>query len=204
MKSEKEIDFLEKPKIDVKKLAYVLNNKKVYVNLFEIILNKKLTLFQYPYTVTPKIGDADTLIRDKLFKRSNRKLRTVFGDCFISGDSLYSMKQIKEIQTVKTTLYLNGIKDYTIQFNNFENKRTIEQKDIQKDPLSKQFIEMIIRDILHSNPKLEFYKDVFVITKAKKAIETNNVSISFYPGFTTSFVETDSGNYLNVTLKNKI
>ena len=204
MKSEKEIDFLEKPKIDVKKLAYVLNNKKVYVNLFEIILNKKLTLFQYPYTVNPPIGAADTLIRDKLFKRSNRKLRTVFGDCFISGDSLYSMKQIKEIQTVKTTLYLNGRKEYFIEFNNFENKRTIEQKDIQKDPLSKQFIEMIIRDILHSNPKLEFYKDVFVITKAKKAIETNNVSISFYPGFTTSFVETDSGNYLNVTLKNKI
>ena len=204
MKSEKEIDFLEKPKIDVKKLAYVLNNKKVYVNLFEIILNKKLTLFQYPYTVSPPIGAADTLIRDKLFKRSNRKLRTVFGDCFISGDSLYSMKQIKEIQTVKTTLYLNGRKEYFIEFNNFENKRTIEQKDIQKDPLSKQFIEMIIRDILHSNPKLEFYKDVFVITKAKKAIETNNVSISFYPGFTTSFVETDSGNYLNVTLKNKI
>jgi hypothetical protein len=43
-----------------------------------------------------------------------------------------------------------------------------------------------------------------VITKTKKAIETNNVSISFYPGFITSFVETDSGNYLNVTLKNKI
>ena len=28
--------------------------------------------------------------------------------------------------------------------------------------------------------------------------------MSFYPGFTTSFMETDSGNFLNVTLKNKI
>ena len=42
------------------------------------------------------------------------------------------------------------------------------------------------------------------MTNNKKTIETKNVSISFYPGFTTSFMETDSGKYLNVTLKNKI
>ena len=204
MKSIEEIDFLTKPTIDPEKLSYVLNSKKVYVNLFEIKMNKKLTLFKYPYTVSPSIGAADTIIRDKLFKCSSKKLRKIFDDCFISGDSLYSMKEIKEIQTIKTTLYLNGQKDYTIEFNNFGNKRTIEQKDIQKDPLSKQFIEMIIKDILHSNPKLEFYKDVFVMTNDRKTIETKNVSISFYPGFTTSFMETDSGNYLNVTLKNKI
>ena len=38
----------------------------------------------------------------------------------------------------------------------------------------------------------------------KKKIETDRVSITFYPGFVTSFMETDKGNYLNVTLKNKI
>jgi hypothetical protein len=116
------------------------------------------------------------------------------------------MKKIKEIKEVKCILTENGKgrKEYILQFNNFENEKTIEQKDIQKDPLSKQFIEMVIRDILRSNPKLEFYKDVFVMTNNKKTIETKNVSISFYPGFTTSFMETDSGNYLNVTLKNKI
>jgi len=163
-----------------------------------------LTLFQYPYTVNPPIGATDTLIRDKLFKYAIKELRKIFGDCFISGDSLYSMKEIKEIQTVKTAIYLNGRKEYFIEFNNFENKKTIEQKDIQTDPLSKQFIEMIIRDILRSNPKLEFYKDVFVMTNDRKTIETKNFSISFYPGFTTSFMETDSGKYLNVTLKNKL
>ena len=63
---------------------------------------------------------------------------------------------------------------------------------------------MLVRDILHANPKLEFYKDLFVLTNNKKGIETKNVSVSFYPGFTTSFIETDSGNYLIVTLKNKI
>ena len=206
MEAIKEIAFLTKPKIKAEDLKYVLNSKKVYVNLFEIKLKKKLTLFQYPYTVSPLIGATDTLIRDKLFRISSKQLRTIFGDCFISGDSLYSMEEIKENQNVKCYLYSKdkGINEYIIEFNNFENKRTIEQKDIQKDPLSKQFIEMIIKDILRSNPKLMFYKDVFVMTNDKKTIETKNVSISFYPGFTTSFMETDSGNYLNVTLKNKI
>jgi hypothetical protein len=40
--------------------------------------------------------------------------------------------------------------------------------------------------------------------REKQAIETDRVSITFYPGFITSFMETDKGNYLNVTIKNKI
>ena len=101
MEINKNIDFLPKPKINSENLAYVLNTKKVYVNLFEIRLNKRLTLYQYPYTVDPPIGAADTLIRDKLFKHSNKSLKIIFGDYFISGDFLYCMKEIREIQTVK-------------------------------------------------------------------------------------------------------
>jgi len=206
MEANKVINFLTKPKINPKELKYVLNSKQVYANLFEIKLKKKLILFQYPYTVNPPIGSTDTVIRDKLFRISSKHLRGIFGECFISGDSLYSMKEIKEPKSVECILKSKGEgrNEYIIEFNDFENKRTFEEKEIQKDPLSKQFIEMIIRDILRSNPKLEFYKDVFVMTNNKKTIETKNVSISFYPGFTTSFMETDSGNYLNVTLKNKI
>ena len=200
----KDITFLPKPKIDPTELEYILCSKKVYINLFEIIIKKTLTIYQYPYIVSPPIGNSDTRIRNKLFKYSYKKLKDMFGDCFISGDSLFSMKDIKPNYDVKCCLYLNGIKEYIITFNNFKNKRTIRQKDIQKDPFSKQIIEMIIKDILHSNPKLEFYKDIFVMSNNKKTIETNNVSISFYPGFKTSFVETDSGNYLNIIIKNKI
>ena len=58
----------------------------------------------------------------------------------------------------------------------------------------------MIKDILHSNPNLEFYKGLFVEKNEKKVIGNYN----FYPGFSTSFIETDGGNYLNVTLKNKI
>jgi aubergine-like protein len=114
------------------------------------------------------------------------------------------MKKVEENHIVNCFLHLKGRTEYKITFDKLENERIIKQEDIQKDPLSKQFIEMIIRDILHANPRLEFYKGIFVITDDKQKIETDRVSVTFYPGFTTSFMETDSGNYLNVTLKNKI
>lgn len=38
----------------------------------------------------------------------------------------------------------------------------------------------------------------------KKTIGTERIQIDFYPGFTTSFMKTQSGTFLNVTLKNKI
>ena len=204
MESEKTIEFLPMPKIKVDKLKYVLNSKKVYANLYQIKIKKQLKLYQYPYKVTPTLTEGDIRIREKLFKVSNRKLKQIFGECFISGDSLYSMKKVEELHTIKSTLYLKGKTDYTIEFNKYENEKIIKQEDIHKDPLSKQFIELIINDILHANPKLEFYKGVFVISSDKKKVETDNVSITFYPGFTTSFMETDKGNFLNVTVKNKI
>jgi len=204
MESEKTIEFLPKPKIKTDKLKYVLNSKKVYANLYQIKIKKQLKLYQYPYKVTPTLTEGDTRIREKLFKASNRKLKQIFGECFISGDSLYSMKKVEELHTIKSTLYLKGKTDYTIEFNKYENEKIIKQEDINKDPLSKQFIELIINDILHANPRLEFYKGLFVISNDKKKVETDRVSITFYPGFTTSFIETDKGNFLNVTVKNKI
>lgn len=38
----------------------------------------------------------------------------------------------------------------------------------------------------------------------KVTINAKGVKVDYYPGFTTSFVETDKGNFLNVTLKHKI
>ena len=204
MESLTNVDFLTKPNLKTENLKYILNTKKVYANLYEIIIKKELKLYQYPFSVSPQITEGDIRMREKLFKACNKKLKPIYDDCFISGDSLYTMKKVNEAQIVKCALHLKGRTEYTLQFNKYENERVIKQEDIQKDPLTKQFIEMIIRDILHANPRLEFYKGFFVINDDKHKIETDNVSITFYPGFTTSFMETDSGNYLNVTLKNKI
>ena len=201
---ESDITFLPKPKIDPSKFKYIYDTRQVYANLYEIELTKEILLYQYPFTVSLEIEPGDSRIRQLLFKGCSRQLKSIYGECLISGDSLYGLKKVEEPKSIKSNVELKGqITSYLLEFNKFVNKRTIKQQDVLKDSLTKQFIELLIRDILHSNPNIEFYKDLFVI-KNKKNIETDNVSIEFYPGFTTSFMETDKGNYLNVTLKNKI
>ncbi len=39
--------------------------------------------------------------------------------------------------------------------------------------------------------------------KEEKILLDENTSFSYYPGFKTSFVKTEKGNYLNVSLKHK-
>ena len=220
MESTPSIQYLPKP--NIKKDSLPKKTCQIYTNLFKFKLTKSITLYQYPFTVKPEIGEGDYTIRNKLFKycgigkkKEKKKLKDIYGECFVSGDSLYAMKEIKEQKVMECTLYNNGQTPYTITFQPKKKERTIKQEDLEKDPLTKQFIEILIRDILHSNPKLEFYKGLFVFkdkdkkneyneNKAQEIISQKNGSITFYPGYTTSFIETEGGNYINVTLKNKI
>ena len=136
---EANIEFLKKPEINTQNLNYIMNKKDVYANLYEIEIEegKELKLFQYPFTVTPPIGNADIRMREKLFKAAYKKLRGIYNDCFISGDSLYSMEKIDEPKIVTCSLYLKGRTEYTLEFNKFERQKTNKKGDIQKDPLSK-------------------------------------------------------------------
>ena len=204
------IQYLKKPNLKGDNLPYVNANREIYVNLFKITIKKPLTLYQYPYSVTPEIESGDFRIRNKLFKycgmgegKDRKKPKDIYGECFISGDSLYGMEEVKESKTFKCSLYLDGKTEYTITFQPKVEKRTINQNDLEKDSLTKQFIEILIRDILHANPNLEFFKGLFV-SKSEISIQSEKFQVNFYPGYTTSFMETDGGNYLNVTLKNKI
>ena len=213
MEDAPEIKYQAKPTIKRDKLPYLKpGEKEIYVNLFKIKINKPLKLFQYPYSVSPEIDAADLRIRNKLFKyagigtkKDRKRLKDFYGECFISGDSLYGMNEVKESKTFNCKLYLGGETEYTITIQPKANQRTINQNDLEKDPLTKQFIEILIQDILRANPNLDFYRGLFVLKNQKKVIDSkNNGSVNFYPGYTTSFMETESGNYLNVTLKNKI
>ena len=201
---KKVINFLPKPEINKKQLKYIINSGKVYANLYEIFLTKPIKLYQYPFKVKSEIETEDILFHRMIFKSAYRELKNIYGECLISGDSLYGTKKIEEIKNLKALVYTKGRREFTLEIEKCATERTINQEDVKKDPLTKQFLELIIRDILHSNPKLEFYKDVFVLTTDVQSIEQDDISINFYPGFTTSFMETDKGNFLNVTLKNKI
>ena len=212
METAPKISYQKKPTLAKDKLTYLKTGEKdIYVNLFKINIKKPLKLFQYPYSVSPEIDAADLRIRNKLFryagigeKKDRKRLKDFYGECFISGDSLYGMNEVKEAKTFNCKLYLNGLTEYTIKIQPKANERTINQQDIEKDPLTKQFIEILIQDILRANPNLDFYRGLFVLKNQKKVLESKNGSVNFYPGYTTSFMETESGNYLNVTLKNKI
>ena len=212
METVPKIEYQKKLTLAKDKLTYLKTGEKdIYVNLFKINIKKPLKLFQYPYSVSPEIDAADLRIRNKLFryagigeKKDRKRLKDFYGECFISGDSLYGMNEVKEAKTFNCKLYLNGLTEYTIKIQPKANERTINQQDIEKDPLTKQFIEILIQDILRANPNLDFYRGLFVLKNQKKVLESKNGSVNFYPGYTTSFMETESGNYLNVTLKNKI
>ena len=94
--------------------------------------------------------------------------------------------------------------DYTIELCKYENKRIIKEEDISKDPLSKQFIELIVKDILLTNPNVERFKDTYLTMNKGEEIDVNEYSsFTFYPGYKISFVETDRGNFLNVVLTHK-
>ena len=205
------IQYVPKPNLKGDKLPYVYNDKEIYVNLFKIVIKKPLKLYQYPYAISPEVDASDFRIRNKIFKYCSmgekgdkKKLRDCYGECFISGDSLYGMKEVKEPKIFTCKLFLDGETPYTLTLQPKANERTINQNDLEKDPLSKQYIEILIRDILHGNPNLDFYKGLFVLKNQKKTITGKYGSVNFYPGYTTSFMETEGGNYLNVTLKNKI
>ena len=202
----KGINFLVKPKIIPTKLKYINKDPiEIYVNLYEIILSKDLILFQYPFLLSPEPKEDEEKVVKQIFKNIFKELKIHFKNCFYSGKSLYSSEEVKDLLTFKSIIYLkNKREEFTIEFQKCHNKKIIKQEDIYKDSITKQYIELIIKDILHCNTKLDFYKDSFVMKNEKITINQNGVKVDFYPGFTTSFVETDRGNFLNVTLKHKI
>ena len=201
---EDNINFLQKPNIDYGKLNYIIDIKNIYVNLYEFNTKKDLQLYKYPFSITPEIEPSMAKIKQIIINKSQSNMKQIYGIFIHSGDSLFSMNKIETNHIFKSEYYSKGRHEYTIQVQKFTNEILVKKEDIQKDNLTKQFIEILIKDILTSNPKLEFDKGLFVLKTDKKVIETEKVSINYYPGFITRFVETEKGNYINVSLRNKI
>ena len=163
------MEILPNPKFDGKKLPYVTSEKEIYVNLFEIVLNKELILYQYPYEIEPKIENEVFRAKVKIFHSCRKDLRKVYGECFILGGSLYSLNKITIENRFKCTIYGNGMHNVVLIVYPKKNERTLNQKDISdSNSLTKQYYEILIRDILHSNPNLVFYKNLFINPNKKK------------------------------------
>ena len=198
------ISFLPNPNIDFGKLYYITDKKEIYVNLFEFSIKRDLKIYKYPFAISPPIDEGMDKLKQNIFYRCSRDIKQKYGLFFISGDSIYSTQKIEEISNFKIIIFSKGRIEYRLEIQRYTNEQLIKNEDIKKDTLTKQFIEILIKDILNSNPKLENDKGLFVLKSDKKIIETERVSINYYPGFTTRFIETENGNYINISLKNKI
>ena len=204
MENLKPINFLPNPHIKGKTLDYV-KPVGVYANLFEMKFTKEIKRYQYPYEVIPEISKDNMKIRKELFIEPQRQLKAKYGLYLIDSDSIYSLEKVDDINVVKTSLRLkNEVNKYEIKINKYLNPTVINEKDAMKSEIQKHFIELIVKDILLANPNIERFKDTYIMLDR---VETLNIdkfsSVNFYPGFRTSFVETDKGMFLNVVLTHK-
>ena len=204
MENLKPINFLPNPHIKGKTLDYV-KPVGVYANLFEMKFTKEIKMYQYPYEVIPEISKDNMKIRKELFIEPQRQLKAKYGLYLIDSDSMYSLEKVDDINVVKTSLRLkNEVNKYEIKINKYLNPTVINEKDAMKSEKKKHFIELIVKDILLANPNIERFKDTYIMLDR---VETLNIdkfsSVNFYPGFRTSFVETDKGMFLNVVLTHK-
>ena len=202
--TEEKLQLLPKPNLIYENISYIKEKKEIYVNLFEFGTKKDIKLFKYPLVIKPEVEKNAYKLIHSILKGIYKELHAIYGVFIISGDSLYSMNKIEQKNFFKSTVTFKGQFEYAIEVSGFSNEKIIKQEDVRKDNLTKQFIEIIIKDILLSNPNLDFDKGLFILKGDKKRIESNKVSINYYPGFITKFIETEKGNYINVSLKNKI
>ena len=203
MEITKPINYLPNPKIKAKSLKY--DEVGIYANLFEIKLTKDIKMYQYPFEVKPEIAKENIPIRQKLFREPQRQIKVDFGFFLIDGDSLYSLKKVDDTKIYETNLRVKKeLIDYKITINKCENEIIIKEQDVNKSQLQKHFIELIIKDILLSNPNVERFKDTYIMLDKEEKIDINeHLSIKFYPGYRTSFVETEKGIFLNVVVTHK-
>ena len=202
--NEDNLQLLPKPDIKYDNLKYIVGKKEIYVNIFEFSTIKDLKLYKYPFQINPPVEQNAYKLIQTIFKVRYKDIFSKYGIFTISGDSLFSMNKIEQPNTFKSIVYFKGKYEYTIEINKFTNEKIIKKEDVKKDSLTKQFIEIIIKDILLSNPNLDFDKGLFVLKGNKMKIESEKVSINYYPGFINKFIETEKGNFINVSLKNKI
>lgn len=196
-----ECKFLAKPSINTNKLSYVIGSRPIYVNLFKISIEKNWVIYKYPISFAPEVAKDNPRMKRALFSIVEPQVKRIYGECFLSGEMLYSFTQVKEKQQLpfkgRDIEYIFIIDPYTNQFK-------INDENPLQNPAIKQIYELIFKEVLRANPNLEFYKNLFVKSNEVKSISSSRNKIDFYPGYSSSIIYTPYGPFLNVNIKNKI
>ena len=118
IESDTDINFLPKPKFHPERLKYIKMKEpiEIYVNLYEIKLSKQIKLFQYPFTLDPEPEkDKDKIIKI-IIKNCYRELKAIFKNFCIFNRELYTEEEIKEVKTIKTSIFLKNKRvDFAIE-----------------------------------------------------------------------------------------
>lgn len=206
-KESQDITFLKKPDLNKSKKFQSLIVKKnpvpIYCNLFKMKITKNSIYYQYSITITPEIEARNARAKLFLIKKADDQIREKLGYYLHTGDTLFSPILMDDdvLEAFVKDEKLNI--DYSILIK--KTKEVINVNDnAAYHPNSKILLELIIKEILKLNPNIEFYKNLFVKKNEKKVITGSGFKVDFFPGYTTSIVNTELGLYLNVQIKNKI
>ncbi len=198
-----DFQFLPKPSIKAQSLTYVKSTKSIYANLFKVHFDANMIVYQYPISFDPEISKENPRMKRALFKHIEPKVRAIYGECFVSGETLFAMKKIDDLTQIPFHNSRNNI-DYNFIIRPMTTSFNLRNENPLQNPAVKQIYELIFKEILHANPNLEFYKNLFVKHKEKKEISSQRNTVEFYPGYTSSLIYTTKGAFINVGMKNKI
>ena len=202
-KTVSDCQFLAKPSMSAKDLPYVKGNKLIYVNLFKISITKNWVFYQYPITFEPEVAFNNMRMKRALYNQVEAKIKSIYGECFLAGDTIFAFKEISELNQVALTDPRSKL-EYVVKILPSANSFKINDENPMQNPAIKQIYELIFKEILRSNPNLEFYRNLFVKTNEKKTVSSNRNEVNFFPGYSTSLIYTTQGPFLNISIKNKI
>ncbi len=195
--------FLAKPSIKIKDLPYVKGSKLIYANLFQISILKDWVIYQYPIAFSPEVAKENQRMKRALFSKVEARVGQAYGEHFLAGDTIYAFKEVSELKQFEFKDDKFNI-EYVLAISPFSNRFAINDENPMQNPAIKQIYELIFKEILRSNPNLEFYRNLFVKTNEKKSVSSNRTTVDFFPGFSTAMVYTKMGAFLNISIKNKI
>ncbi|KAL4467847.1 hypothetical protein ABPG74_013182 [Tetrahymena malaccensis] len=156
----------------------------------DIVLQSKITYFQYDVEFQPEVSDDDRQLRYRIFKQAKRDIERFIGKFGFSGKSLYSLVKPNKKNMDQEYLTIDSIaigeQKYSMRIK-FLKRVEIPSGDQTEDQLSQnkinQILNIIIKDILRKENYIEIGKNskFFQDTDIQQSQITlpNNYTIQF-------------------------
>lgn len=202
--TSQDVNFLSKPILSSTP-NYFTRACKVWSNNFTITLSKNISFVEYSVEFSPEIGNENTFLKKKIFglilpeKLVGEKVIFTGDACFIK----VNIKTPTDDLYVKTVEFKN--QSYDVKLTKTNRSFDIKSKNLSSSitPARKMIIELMINEIIRSNPTIDVERRLFVRNNATSTLNFRGGQVNFYPGYTTSVICSGDQILLNVTLKNK-